>query len=238
MSSDQDPSSRWPVYEDSISPTRQSLDQKFLKALDAFVRFFGRHWLALVNLLLLLYIVVPMLAPLLMLAGLPGPAQVVYGLYYPLCHQLPYRSFFIGGQQPVYTYTELWPLMDQSFPPESHRWFLGNAELGYKIALCQRDLAIYGTMLLAGLGFALIRKRYRPLDWRLMLLIFGALTVPIAVDGVSQLFGLRESVWQLRLLTGALFGLGCVWLLYPYIEDGARQAREARAGWGQPPPPS
>ncbi len=228
------PAPQWPEYETPISPVRQSLDRKFLGALDAFVRFFGRHWLALVNLALFLYIAVPFLAPLFMLAGLPGPAQVVYGVYYPLCHQLPYRSFFIGGTRFVYTFVELWPWLDQSFPPESHRWFIGNPELGYKIALCQRDLAIYGAMLLAGLAFALVRRRYRPLDWRLMLVIAGLLAVPMAVDGTTQLFGLRESVWQLRLLTGGLFGIACVWLLYPYIEEGARQARETRAQWDEP----
>jgi uncharacterized membrane protein len=231
MTQKQPPASRWPEYEDSISPSRRALDRWFLGTIDASVHFFGRHWLALVNLVLFLYVAVPVLAPLFMLAGLPGLAQVGYGIYYPLCHQLPYRSFFIGGQKFVYTYTELWLLLDQSFPPESHRWFIGNPELGYKIALCQRDLAIYGSMLLAGLVFALVRRRYRPLDWRLMLLIAGLLTVPMAVDGTTQLFGLRESVWQLRLFTGALFGVACVWLLYPYIEEGARQAQDPHLHW-------
>ncbi len=220
------PASRWPEYEPPISPIRQSLDRRFLRALDACVSFFGRHWLALVNLALFLYLAVPFLAPLFMLAGLPGLAQVIYGVYYPLCHQLPYRSFFIGGANPVYNYADLWPLLDQSFPPESHRWFIGNQTLGYKIALCQRDLAIYGAMLLAGLIFALVRRRYRPPDWRLTLVITVLLTVPMAVDGLTQLVGLRESVWQLRLLTGGLFGLAWVWLLYPYIEAGARQVHE------------
>ena len=236
MTEKQTPASQWPEYEAPISPARQSMDRRFLGAIDAFVRFFGRHWLALVNLFTFLYVAVPALAPLFLLAGLPGPAQMVYGLYYPLCHQLPYRSFFIGGQKLVYTYAELWPLLDHSFPPESHRWFIGNLELGYKIGLCQRDVGIYGAMLLAGLVFALVRRRYRPLDWRLMLLIAGLLTVPMAVDGTTQLFGLRESVWQLRLFTGGLFGVACVWLLYPYIEEGARQARHPHAHWVPPPP--
>ena len=231
MTQQNPPAPRWPEYAAPLSPKRRTLDQRFLGAIDALVRFFGRHWLAIANLALLLYILVPFLAPLFMLAGLPGPAQVMYGVFYPLCHELPYRSFFIGGQGVVYTYAELYPLLNNSFPPESHRWFIGNPELGYKISLCQRDLAIYGSMFLAGLFFGLIRRRYRPLDWRLMLVIAGLLTVPMAVDGTSQLFGLRESVWQLRLLTGSLFGIACVWLLYPFIEEGARQARGQRLRW-------
>lgn len=229
------PPTRWPEYDAPISPARKSMDQWFLRSVEAFVRFIGRHWLALMNLFWFAYIAIPTLAPLFMLANLPGPAQMVYGLYYGLCHQLPYRSVFIGGQKLVYTYTELWPLLDQSFAPESHRWFVGNPALGFKIALCQRDLAIYGAALLMGLVFALVRRRYRPLDWRLTILIACLLTVPMGIDGVTQLFGLRESVWQLRLLTGALFGGAWTWALYPFIEEGARQARTVQAQWEPPP---
>jgi len=52
-------------------------------------------------------------------------------------------------------------------------------------------------------------------------LIFVA---PIALDGFSQLFGLRESNYLLRTATGAIFGLASVWLAYPHIEDAMRDA--------------
>ncbi|MBI2864776.1 MAG: DUF2085 domain-containing protein [Chloroflexi bacterium] len=89
---------------------------------------------------------------------------------------------------------------------------------GYQMAFCQRNTAIYASMLVAGLGFALVRSRLKPLDWRLYLVMIA----PMAVDGFTQLFGLRESNWELRTITGALFGIGTIWLVYPSVEMGMR----------------
>ena len=87
---------------------------------------------------------------------------------------------------------------------------------GAQMATCQRETAIYVSMALAGLAFALVRRRLRPLGW----LPFGLLIAPMALDGFTQLFGWRESTPELRLLTGALFGLACVWLIYPHLQAG------------------
>jgi uncharacterized membrane protein len=47
----------------------------------------------------------------------------------------------------------------------------------------------------------------------------------MAVDGLTQLAGLRESNWALRTLTGALFGLGTLWFVYPYLADALEPER-------------
>ena len=91
----------------------------------------------------------------------------------------------------------------------SRHFYIGD----YPIAYCQRDLAIYTSMFLGGLAFALVRDRLRPLPWT----VYGILILPMAVDGFTQLFGWRESTWALRVLTGTLFGLASVWLLYPRL---------------------
>lgn len=95
--------------------------------------------------------------------------------------------------------------------------------LGQQVAQCQRNTAIYGTLFLAGIAFGFLRQRLKPLDWRL----YGLLILPMAVDGGTQLFGWRESNWELRTVTGALFGAASVWLAYPYVEQhlGALQRR-------------
>lgn len=93
--------------------------------------------------------------------------------------------------------------------------------LGYQMAVCQRDLAIYASILLAGLLFSLVRNRWEPLRWWLYLLLI----TPIAFDGLSQFLGWRESNWQLRTLTGALFGFANVALVYPFMERGMREAK-------------
>ena len=95
------------------------------------------------------------------------------------------------------------------------RKFIGNPELGYKVALCERDIAIYGSVFLAGLTFSLVRKQIRPLSLKLYLVFL----IPLAIDGGSQLIGLRESTPLLRLLTGGLAGVATVWMLYPRVED-------------------
>lgn len=185
---------------------------------DRIVMFIARHWLALANLALLLFVSIPFLAPVFMRAGMTGPARVVYTVYLPLCHQLPDRSYFLFGQQTVYTLEELEAagvLEDTSIL--QRRRYIGDETLGYKVAICQRDIAIYGSMFIGGLIFALLRRRRRiP---KLPIKVYLLCLAPIAIDGVSQLVGLRTSNWVLRTLTGALFGLATVRLVYPYIQE-------------------
>ena len=100
----------------------------------------------------------------------------------------------------------------------SHSFYIA----GYQACLCTRCMAIYGSMLIAGLTFLLFRSaQIRPLNWKFWLLAM----VPMALDGGTQLFGWRESNVFLRLLTGAIFGLGTAWFLFPQIEAAARDAR-------------
>ena len=96
----------------------------------------------------------------------------------------------------------------------SHSYFLS----GYQLALCARNLALYSSLFVGTLIYRLVRDRLPILGWRLWLLT----VIPIALDGFTQLFGLRESNWELRTLTGVLFGLGICWLLLPQIEEAAR----------------
>ena len=41
---------------------------------------------------------------------------------------------------------------------------------------------------------------------------------PAPLDGITQMFGLRESTWVLRVITGTLFGLGNIWFVLPLIQ--------------------
>ena len=78
-----------------------------------------------------------------------------------------------------------------------------------------------GSMIVAGLLFGLFRRRVPKLPVKIYLLFL----IPIAVDGLTQLFGLRTSSWWLRTLTGALFGMATVWLAYPYVQESMDQTR-------------
>jgi uncharacterized membrane protein/glutaredoxin len=94
---------------------------------------------------------------------------------------------------------------------------------GYQVAYCERDTAIYTTLLVATLLFPLVRGRLKPLPWQ----AYIALITPMAIDGLTQLVGLRYSNWQLRTVTGALFGLGTAWLALPYVEEAFQDIRQS-----------
>jgi uncharacterized membrane protein len=103
----------------------------------------------------------------------------------------------------------------------SHSFFIA----GYQTCLCSRCLAIYSSILIAGIALAVIRnnRQLRALPWYFWLLAM----LPMALDGFTQLFGLRESNLALRLLTGGIFGLATAWFLFPQIQEAARQEQPA-----------
>ena len=215
---------------------------------------FSRHWLAILNTIVFLYVGLPFLAPILMKAGAEGPARLIYTVYSPVCHQLAFRSWFLFGEQAAYprtlagtsltSYGEATGLDENDLA--AARALVGDSHLGFKVALCERDVAIYGGILLGGLVFARVRGRVRPLPvWAW--LVFGVL--PMAIDGGSQLisgfsiaaagWAVRESTPLLRTATGLLFGLLNVWLAYPYLEESMAETRTAvsvKLAGSEPPP--
>ena len=93
--------------------------------------------------------------------------------------------------------------------------------LGEKMACCHRCTAIYGGLFLFGVAFVALRGRLRPLSWRGLALF----ALPLALDGLTQAAGLRDSSWQLRVATGALFAVGAAWLCLPHLETGFADMR-------------
>ena len=196
----------------------------FADGVDRLINGIARHWLAIFNTAWALYFLLPLAAPLFMQVGLVTPARVIYGLYSFTCHQLPDHSYFLFGAHPVPLMPDLEANgMQAGLNLLQQRQFIGNPELGYKTAICQRDLAIYGAVLAAGLLYALVRRRMRQLPLWLFLIFL----IPIGVDGLTQLVGLRESNWELRTLTGALFGAAAVWFAYPYVDDAMQEVLAA-----------
>lgn len=180
----------------------------------------AKHWLALANLFWGLYVGLPLLAPVLMDAGWTFPAKVIYTIYRPACHQRPERSYFIGGPEIIYTPEEL-ETAGVDLDPLARD--IGNEAVGWKVAFCERDVAIYGAILVTGLAYAAVRRRLQ--DWRMSFRYFALFLVPMGIDGLLQLFGLYESTWLRRTLTGVIFGVGGVFFAYPYLEEGFTDIR-------------
>ena len=213
---------------------------------DRFSYWFSKHYMALFNLVVAVYVGMAFLAPVFMKAGLPKPANVIYSLFKPLCHQLAYRSFYLFGEQIAYpreaahfeslvTYEEMTGLPGDDL--DGARSFVGNEEVGYKVALCQRDVAIYLAILAFGVVFSLTKNKIRSVPWYLWILIG---VIPIGLDGFSQLLSqtglnflswlpFRESTPILRTLTGALFGLFTAWYGYPFVEESVAESRDQMA---------
>src|SRR3990172_288232 len=198
---------------DSVPGKRRVTGQtrEVVIALDRKIWAFARHWLLYFNLFVFAYVGLPFLAPVLMRAGLTTPANVVYTVY--------------TGIAP----DDFW----------AARAFTGNPQMGYKVAFCERDVAIYAAILLGGLiyGLPFVRRRLRPMHW----VAWGLIGIaPIALDGFSQLFSnypyntlaifswlpSRESTPLLRTLTGGVFGLCNAWLASPYVEESMREVRQ------------
>lgn len=217
---------------------------------DRLMDWISRHYLAVLNLFMLLYFGLPILAPVFMKAGATLPANVLYTIYKPLCHQFGFRSFFLFGEQPYYplkeagvagvkTFEEVTGFQDLDNPAAFSRFearqFTGNETVGYKMALCERDVAIYGSIFLFGILYAVTGRRLKPLHWTLWLLIGLG---PIGLDGFSQLFSqmnwqwlasilpYRESTPLLRVLTGGLFGFTTAWFAFPYMEESMAETRQ------------
>ena len=127
---------------------------------DRSVYWMSRHWLALFNTIILIYVGLPILAPVLMNYGVEGPARAIYTVYSPLCHQMSQRSFFLFGEQSAFpreiASTNLQPLesyvgqIPEFDGVEEGNWpaffvaarrFSGNVQMGYKWPLVNAILA-------------------------------------------------------------------------------------------------
>jgi len=233
-----------PIRPEQRGPKATGWAREVVVALDRGIFVFARHWVAVFNLVLGLYLGVPFLAPIFMHIGWQAAAGLIYAFYSPFCNQFAHHSWFLFGARSYYqtavfqAYTGINP--DSLAGLLAVRAFVGNPVMGYKVAICERDAAIYGAMLLTGLVYGIppVRRRLQPMRWWAWFLVG---IVPIGIDGFWQLFTTypyntllqflsflpyHESSPLLRSLTGGLFGLANIWLAYPYFEASMREARD------------
>lgn len=113
----------------------------------------------------------------LLLLAAAAPLSWAAGLY-PLAARLYWLFHFICHQEPA---RSLWIA-------------------GHPMAICARDVGLYGG-LWVGVLMALWRRPSLP-GWLVVMCV-----LPMALDGGTQLLGLRESTNVLRLVTGGLAGI-------------------------------
>lgn len=208
---------------------------------------FARHWLIIFHLLIAVWVGLPWLAPVFLHWGWDRAASSVYSFYAFQCHQLPQRSFFLFGPKPMYSLAEIQAAWQNTTDPSILRQWIGNVDMGWKVAWSDRMVSMYTSLFLASIVYAFARKQVRPLPlWG-----FALLLLPMVVDGgthmISDLTGLGQgfrdtNLWLasltgsifpstfyagdalgsfnswMRLITGLLFSLAVIWLVYPVID--------------------
>jgi uncharacterized membrane protein len=139
------------------------------------------------------------------------------------------------------------------------RQFVGNPEVGYKVAWSDRMVSAYGSIPWSALLLWPFRRRLRPLPWW----GFALFALPMAVDGIthfiSDLSGIDQgfrytNAWLadltgsalpaafyagnalgsfnswMRLITGVLFGFGLMAFVMPHLDAAFQDsARQVEA---------
>ena len=211
------------------------------------LRGLARRWLLVVNLWWAVYAGLPWLAPVLMHVGAQGAGRAIYALYDTQCHQMAQRSYFFFGKRVMYGLAELRTFWPQATDMTSLGAIIGNEQMGWKVAWSDRMVAMYTATLVFGLLFGLVRRRVRRIPVWLFLLLLLPMALDGGTHLISDLWGIGEGFraaneWLavltghrlpasfyagdalgsfnswMRLLTGILFGLAVVGLVYPEVE--------------------
>jgi uncharacterized membrane protein len=210
-------------------------------------RLLRRYWIIPLSVLLGVGIGLPFLAPVFMHIGLSSLAKGIYFIYSWLCHQLPERSFFLFGAKFTYPLNEIQSAWQATNNPAILRQFIGNPDFGWKVAWSDRMVSMYTSLWLFGIIWWPIRRKLKPLPWWGLLLFLLPIILDGGTHFFSDLAGIGQgfrytNTWLavltghvlpssfyagetlgsfnslMRLLSGAMFGIGFVWYTYPYFE--------------------
>ncbi len=206
------------------------------------------RWIIFFGLIFGLYIGLPFFAPVFMKIGWKGAGSAIYFIYSFLCHQLPERSFFLFGSKFTYSLPEIQTAWQNTTNLIVLRRFIGNPEMGWKVAWSDRMVSMFSSIWVFGLMWWFLRRKLPKLPiWGFVLFL-----IPMAIDGTSHLIsdlagigqGFRDTnLWLvmlthnalphqfyagdawgsfnsiMRLLTGILFGMGFTWFIFPILDN-------------------
>jgi len=144
-------------------------------------------------------------------------AQLMYAAFAPTCHQLTSRSncLFVSSADRSYSFGDCMESDSLSYTKADAIEY--EDKTGYKLPVCSRDVAIYLAMLLGALALPFVR-RVEGEEWPNKWLLVAA-CIPIAIDGGTQLIGLRESSNALRMATGAIVGFALPFYIVPMLNS-------------------
>jgi uncharacterized membrane protein len=241
----------WMTFPMEISSSSSS--SRFSINVGRLLIWLSRNWIAPFAILMGLYVGLPFLAPIFMYLGYSGPGRWIYAIYSTQCHQLPDRSFFLFGQQVMYSLATIQAAWKETLDPAVLRQFIGSPFFGWKVAWSDRMVSMYTCTLIFGLLWWPLRRRIKPLPWWGLILFL----TPMGIDGLTHMIsdlmygigaGFRyDNTWLaalthhafstsfydgnalgsfnswMRLLSGVFFGIGLVWFGFPFLEDAFHQ---------------
>lgn len=195
-----------------------------------------------------LYVLLPFSAPFAYSFGSEDLGWKINQFYEQFCHQRVERSIFLFGQEKTLTFYTVNELKEaQAIPlenpnPEPFQWpeyfghdYVGNHEIGWKVPLCIRDIALYGSLAIMG-TIIIMRARKGKKLWKVSKEMLAILLLPMIIDGLSltviSVFKI-ESVpgWYIssnlkRVITGVMFGSGAALLLIPPLLPSKRLTKD------------
>ena len=140
---------------------------------------------------LLVWGVLPFLAPAAYHWGYPLVGRAIHLIYTPFCHQLPQRSWFLFGPQLTYTLAEIANVASTDQAVQL-RFFFGSPELGWKMAWSDRMVSFYLMTPVFGLVYAGLRRAgvsVRPLSVK----HFALFLLPLFLDGITHM--MSDTIW-------------------------------------------
>ena len=156
------------------------------------------------------------ITPYLASQGDPSAASL-YAVFSLTCHQLTSRSLCLYkyDMDGHYGFGDCLPM--SAFSLSKADTVNYPEKTAYKMPVCSRDVAIYLAMLVGMLLLPFLWEIEAD-DWpNRWILVIAA--IPIAIDGTTQLVGLRESTNLLRIVTGVIIGIVLPFYLLPMLNS-------------------
>ena len=225
-------------------PSVAGFTRRFALWADRRILWLAHHWLAVINVFFLLYVGLPLLAPVLLANGYTSTANTIYSLYRATCHQLPSRSYFIMGEQVAVCQRDVaiysafllggldYHLVRPRLKPPPLRWYVFflwpiALDAGMQLASDWLRNGVPMAMLWAigliamGITSAILQSQ-RYLTWHSYLYFAAG---PLALIYLQYYAPYTSDLFR-RTLTGCIFGFTTVWLAYPYLEDAFHDIRQ------------
>lgn len=223
---------------------KKSKDIQFEKV----IYFLIQNWIWVFTIIWSILVGLPFLAPVFMKIGMIKSANIIYSMYSFLCHQLPQRSFFLFGKESMYSLEIINQVYENTLNPIILRKFIGNPELGWKVAWSDRMVSMYSMLLPVAWFWYIFKKRIKDLP----VFAFIIFLLPMGIDAISHFIsdfagigqGFRDSNFWLasltnfqfptsfyigdalgsfnswmRILTGVLFAIGGIWFSFPVLDE-------------------